>query len=174
MTDSQIAKGVEYMNGISQTIGDLFIIHHETGVRTDTLFNMMMTFRHKIIEVLNPKTGERKPCELYILDVHEKKTEGDYSKIIISPHARKVIKRMKQGQTMVEKGDWKSKKEYNQHLKNFYKSIGLIVGEEHPKKGTQEYYLNEYPSHFIRHSWSHWLMRCTGFNATVDFDKNLL
>lgn len=167
MTDSQIAKGVEYMNGISQTIGDLFIIHHETGVRTDTLFNMMMTFRHKIIEVLNPKTGERKPCELYILDVHEKKTEGDYSKIIISPHARKVIKRMKQGQTMVEKGDWKSKKEYNQHLKNFYKSIGLIVGEEHPKKGTQEYYLNEYPSHFIRHSWSHWLMRCTGFNATV-------
>ena len=245
MTDSQIAKGVEYMNGISQTIGDLFIIHYETGVRTDTLFNMMMTFRHKIIEVLNPKTGERKPCELYILDVHEKKTEGDYSKIIISPHARKVIKRMKQGQTMVEKGDWKSKKEYNQHLKNFYKSIGLIVGEEHPKtgerkpcelyildvhekktegdyskiiispharkvikrmkqgqtmvekgdwkskkeynqhlknfyksiglivgeehpkKGTQEYYLNEYPSHFIRHSWSHWLMRCTGFNATV-------
>lgn len=167
MTDSQIAKGVEYMNGISQTIGDLFIIHHETGVRTDTLFNMIMTFRHKIIEVLNPKTGERKPCELYILDVHEKKTEGDYSKIIISPHARKVIKRMKQGQTMVEKGDWKSKKEYNQHLKNFYKSIGLIVGEEHPKKGTQEYYLNEYPSHFIRHSWSHWLMRCTGFNATV-------
>jgi predicted transcriptional regulator len=167
MTDSQIAKGVEYMNRISQTIGDLFIIHHETGVRTDTLFNMMMTFRHKIIEVLNPKTGERKPCELYILDVHEKKTEGDYSKIIISPHARKVIKRMKQGQTMVEKGDWKSKKEYNQHLKNFYKSIGLIVGEEHPKKGTQEYYLNEYPSHFIRHSWSHWLMRCTGFNATV-------
>jgi len=167
MTDSQIAKGILYMYAVSQVIGDLFVIHHETGVRTDTLFNMILTFRHKIIEVLNPKSGERKPCELYILEVHEKKTEGDYSKIIISPPARKVIKRLKQGQTLVEKGDWKSKKEYNQHLKNFYKSIGLVVGEETPKKGTQEYYLNEYPSHFIRHSWSHWLMRCTGFNATV-------
>jgi hypothetical protein len=78
-----------------------------------------------------------------------------------------VIKRLKQGQTLVAKGDWKSKKEYNQHLKNFYKLIGMIKGEETPKKGTQEYYLNEYPSHFVRHSWSHWLMRCTGFNATV-------
>lgn len=167
MTDSQVKLGIAYMYGISKTFGDLFVMHHELGVRTDTLFNMALTFRQKIIEVLNPKTNERKPCELYIIDVYEKKTDSNYSKIIITPTARKLVKTLKQGQTLVEKGDWKSKREYNSHLKNFYKSIGLITGEQFPKKGTQEYYLIEYPSHFIRHSWSHWLMRCTGFNATV-------
>ena len=167
MTDWQIKKGIEYMFKISQVMGMLFVIHHETGVRTDTLFNMKLSFRQKIIEVLKPQTQQRIPCELFILDVHEKKTADDYSKIIISPPARKVIRKLKQGQTLVEKGDWKSKKEYNKHLKNFYKNIGLLVGEEFPKKGTQEYYLQNMPSHFVRHSWSHWLMRCTGFNATV-------
>jgi len=166
MTDSQLEQGIDYMSNISPKMGRLFTMHHETGVRTDTLFNMIMTFRHKIIEVLNPKTDERIPCECYILDVYEKKTSENYSKIIISPQARKILRTMKQGESLIEKSDWKSKKEYNQHLKNFYRSIGLITGEE-AKKGTQEYYLNEYPSHFVRHSWAHWLMRCTGFNATV-------
>lgn len=167
LTDKQVTQGIAYMTNISAVMGVLFTMHHEIGVRTDTLFNMMITFRHKILEVLNPKTDERIPCEYFVLDVHEKKTNEDYAKIVMSPPARRLLKTLKQGQTLVDKGDWKSKKEYNKNLKAFYTSIGLLTGEEAPKKGTQEYYLKEYPSHFIRHSWSHWLMRCTGFNATV-------
>ena len=86
----------------------------------------------------------------------------------MTPEGRRVVRKLIAGEKLIEgKADWKAKKEYNENLRSFYRSIGELSTEPDLKKGTKDYYLTEYPSHFIRHSWSHWLMRCCGYNASV-------
>ena len=169
ISDNHRRKGIEFMNNVSKQQGDLFTFHNEIGVRTDTLFNAKPVFKKKIIEVLDPKTNQIIVCEIYICEFTEKKTDQVYEKIIMTPEARKLVRRMINGETIFNgKSDWKTKKEYNTNLRAFYRSIGMLSSEQPDlKKGTQDYYLTEFPSHFIRHSWSHWLMRCCGYNANV-------
>jgi len=86
----------------------------------------------------------------------------------MTPEGRRLVRRMIKGEKILNgKSDWKAKREYNKNLRTFYKEIELLSDEENPRKGTLDYYLTEYPAHFIRHSWSHWLMRCCGYNANV-------
>lgn len=169
ISDNHRRKGIEFMNNVSKQQGDLFTFHNEIGVRTDTLFNAKPVFKKKIIEVLDPKTNQIIVCEIYICEFTEKKTDQVYEKIIMTPEARKLVRRMINGENIFNgKSDWKAKKEYNTNLRAFYRSIGMLSSEQPDlKKGTQDYYLTEYPAHFIRHSWSHWLMRCCGYNANV-------
>ena len=168
LTDKHRKEGIEFMTKIDQSQGDLFTFHHEVGVRTDTLFNSKPVFRKKNIEVLDPKTNQNIICELYVVEFLEKKTNQTFEKIIITPEARRLVRRLKNGEPIINgKSDWKAKKTYNDNLKTFYKSIGMLPEDPDLTKGTLDYYLTEYPAHFIRHSWSHWLMRCCGFNASV-------
>jgi len=168
LTDSQRRKGINFMNNISNQQGDLFTFHHEVGIRTGTLFNAKPTFKQKILEVLDPKTNQNLVCEVYICEFLEQKTNQVYEKIVMTPEARRLVRRMIKGEKILNgKSDWKAKREYNKNLRRFYKEIELLSDEESPKKGTLDYYLTEYPAHFIRHSWSHWLMRCCGYNANV-------
>ena len=168
ITDNNRRKGIEFMSNISKQQGDIFTFHNEVGIRTDTLFNAKPVFKKKIIEVLNPNTNQNVVCEIYICEFIELKTNQVYEKIIMTPEARKLARRMVNGENIFNgKSDWKAKRDYNNNLRSFYRSIKMLSEDPILKKGTQDYYLTEYPAHFIRHSWSHWLMRCCGFNANV-------
>ncbi len=167
LTDNQRRQGIKFMTDIDKTQGDLFTFHHEVGIRTDTLFNAKPVFKKKIIEVLDPKTDKNIICEMYIVEFLEKKTNQVFEKLIITPEARRLVRTLKNGEPIIDGNDWKAKKTYNTNLKNFYRSIGMLSKDPDLTKGTLDFYLTEYPAHFIRHSWSHWLMRCCGFNASV-------
>jgi len=173
LTDSQRRKGIDFMRNLNEKHGDLFAFHNEIGWRTDTLFQTLVkgkaTFKKKILEILDPKTNQNVVCEIFICqDVTEEKQEMAFDKIVMTPEGRRVVRKIINGEHLINgKADWKAKKEYNENLRKFYRSIGELSDEPEPKKGTKDYYLSEYPSHFIRHSWSHWLMRCCGYNASV-------
>ena len=174
LTDYERRLGSDFMRKLKEEHGDLFTFHNEIGWRTDTLFQTMTknkaVFRRKIIEVLDPKTDKNVVCEIYVCqEIIEEKQQKAFDKIIMTPEGRRVVKRIINGKQLIEgKADWKAKKEYNNNLRKFYKATGHLSEDyQLAKKGTKDYFLNEYPSHFIRHSWSHWLMRCCGYNASV-------
>ncbi len=173
LSDTQRRKGMVFMKKLNDKHGDLFTFHHEVGWRTDTLFKTLASgkavFRKKMLEVLDPKTNKNIVCEIFICqDIREEKQDRAFDKIIMTPEGRTVVRKLIAGEKLINgKADWKAKKEYNDNLRSFYRSIGELSTEPDLKKGTKDYYLTEYPSHFIRHSWSHWLMRCCGYNASV-------
>ena len=173
LTDTQRHLGSEFMATKNKKHGDLFTLHHEVGWRTDTLFQTLAhnraIFKRKIIEVLDPKTNKNIVCEIYIVEeVVEQKQEKAFDKIIMTPEGRRVVRKILNGEQLIEgKADWKAKKAYNNHLREFYRQVGHLKEGTDFKKGEKDYFLQEYPSHFIRHSWSHWLMRCCGYNASV-------
>lgn len=164
LTDQERLKGIKFMAKFSSILGILFTIHHELGVRIDTLFKMKPMFERKTTKI------EGVPCEYYVCLITEKKQKQQYEKLIITPRARNVVKAIKtntrvHNYTNIRKG----KNEYNQRLREFYATIGKIdpdpIVQQDYEKGTQEYYYVNNPSHVLRHSCVHWLMRISGERA---------
>lgn len=166
INDQERIAGMKYMSKFSSDLRVLFTIHNEIGVRSDTLFKMRPKFEQF------RRTFEGIPCEWYKAYIFESKQEntkggGVYEKYIITPNARLIISKLKPGKQIHSYSNIKKgKDEYNQKLRDFFASIGKISDDpfEHAKyeKGTQEYYLVNEPTHAIRHSCVHWLMRITG------------
>lgn len=168
LTDTEREKGIEFMENISKELRKVFVIDNETGMRTDTLFKQRPTFERKIINV------DGNDCEYFVFYVTEKKQNTQYEKILMTPEARQIAKEHEAGKPLFYdgRGDWTQKKLYNESLRKFFASIGKIElnGDGNPKhyeQGSNEHYMINFPSHFIRHSWAHWMMRCTGYRADV-------
>ena len=163
-SDRERILGMKFFASISNILKNIFIIHNETGVRSDTLFRMKPKFEK------HQRTFEGINCEWYKAYIYEPKQSQPYEKYILSPNARLVVSKLKPGQAIHNFTNIKNAKdEYNQKLREFYASIGKISSDplEQAKyqKGTQEYYLVNDPTHAVRHSCVHWLMRITGNRA---------
>jgi len=166
ISDKERIQGIKFMQEFSNDLKVLFTIHNEIGVRSDTLFKMRPKF-----EKFN-RTFDGINCEWYKAYIFESKQSntssgGVYEKYILTPNARLTVSKLNPGKqihnyTNIKKG----KDEYNQKLREFYSHIGKIdpdpFQQAHYEKGTQEYYLVNEPTHAIRHSCVHWLMRITG------------
>lgn len=166
LTDKERIDGMKFMKNFSKDLQVLFTIHNEIGVRSDTLFKMRPKFERFV------RTFEGIKCEWFKAYIFESKQEhtssaGIYEKYILTPNARLIVKNLKTSKqihtyTNIKKG----KDEYNQKLREYYASIGKIsddpIQQSQYEKGTQEYYLVNEPTHAIRHSCVHWLMRITG------------
>jgi len=166
ITDDERINGMRFMQKFSNDLRVIFTIHNEIGVRSDTLFKMKPKFEKFV------RKFEGIVCEWYKAYIFESKQEkttssGVYEKYILTPNARLIVAKLKPGKqihhyTNIKKG----KDEYNQKLREFYASIGKIesdpMQQAQYEKGTQEYYLVNEPTHAIRHSCVHWLMRITG------------
>jgi len=166
ITDDERIQGMKFMKKFSNDLRVIFTLHNEIGVRADTLFKMKPKFEKFV------RKFEGIVCEWYKAYIFESKQEktssaGVYEKYILTPNARLIVAKLKPGKqihpyTNIKKG----KDEYNQKLREFYSSIGKIdpnpIQQAQYEKGTQEYYLVNEPTHAIRHSCVHWLMRITG------------
>lgn len=164
LSDRERIIGIKFFERISQSLLNLFVIQHELGLRMDTLFKFKPMFERKITKI------EGRTCEYYKAYVMEKKQNMQYEKLIISPQAKEIVKNLKSGQkihsyTNIRKG----KEEYNQKLRELFAYIGRIsanpIQQEQYEQNSEEYYLVTNPSHSIRHSCVHWLMRITGERA---------
>lgn len=166
ISDKERIQGMKFMQKFSNDLKVLFTIHNEIGVRSDTLFQMRPKFERFT------RTFEGINCEWYKVFIFESKQEntssgGVYEKYVLTPNARLIVANLTPGKqihhyTNIKKG----KDEYNQKLREFFSFIGKIGGDPSVQrsyqKGTQEYYLVNEPTHAIRHSCVHWLMRITG------------
>lgn len=162
--DQERIQGIKYFSQFGNIFRILFTIHNEIGVRADTLFTMKPKFERIT------RTFEGIQCEWYKAFIWEKKqakTGGYYEKYIFTPNAKKVVEKLLPGQLIHNFTNIKkAKDEYNQKLRDFYALMGKIDSDpsiqSQYEKGTQEYYLVNDPTHCIRKSCVHWLMRITG------------
>ncbi len=161
LSDREKIIGIKFFKRISQSLLNLFVFQHELGLRMDTLLKFKPKFERKTTKI------EGVQCEYYKAYVLEKKQNRQYEKLIISPHARELVKTLKSGErihgyTNIRKG----KEEYNQKLREFFAYIGRIspdpIIQNEYEQNSEEYYLVTNPSHSMRHSCVHWLMRITG------------
>lgn len=137
----------------------LFIMHHELGVRVDTLFNMMPIFHRKVTVI------DGVECEYFIADIYERKQTEVYQKLIFTPEARDIARNHEDGKTLHEFPDDQVhliKKEYPRALKQCYEELGLISTAKDYDRNSKEWYLKNRPTHSVRHSTVHWLMRISG------------
>ena len=163
--DKQRIDGIKFFAKLGKDMKTLFTIHNEIGPRSDTLFKMRPKFeQHK-------RTFDGVECEWYKAFIFEPKQEkyggGVYEKYILTPNARLIVSQLKPGKQIHSYTNIKkAKDDYNQKLRDFYSLIGKIsrdpLEQAKYQKGTQEYYLVNDPTHAIRHSCIHWLMRITG------------
>lgn len=161
LNDNERMQGIKHFATFSNDLKTLFIIHNEIGPRSDTLFTMRPKFEK------HTRTFEGIKCDWYKAYIYEKKQSQPYEKYILTPNARLIVSKLTPGKQIHQYTNIKkAKDEYNQKLRDFFAIIGKISGDpfEQAKyqKGTQEYYLVNDPTHAIRHSCIHWLMRITG------------
>jgi hypothetical protein len=145
----------------SNLMTKMFIIHHETGVRLDTLCNMRPVFHRKVTLV------DGKECEYFIVDVFEKKQDELFQKIIFTPEGREIARNHISGTSLHGMSDSEIptlKQEYLEVLRVCYQDLGMMKSEKEYDRKTKEWYLQNRSSHTIRHSSVHWLMRISGNN----------
>lgn len=164
LSDKERIEGIKFMQKYGGDLRVLFTIHNEIGVRADTLFKMRPKFEH------HHRTFDGINCEWYKAYIFEKKQQkygGVYEKYIFTPNARLVVSKLTPGKQIHNYTNIKkAKDEYNEKLREYFASIGKIspdpMEQDQYEKGTQEYYLVNDPTHSIRRSCVHWLMRITG------------
>lgn len=167
LTDKERLAGIEFFKQFGEEWVRLFILHNELGVRSSTLFSLRPVFEKRTTGV------DGNNCEYYICYPYEAKQRHEYQKVIITPEARAIVSNLENGKPLHSKSDERrARQEYNKYLRMFYASIGKIELDQNQKPkqypmGTMEYYYAEDPSHAIRHSTVHWLMRVTGFRSEV-------
>lgn len=158
LTDKQRKEAINFLRNIDGNLADNFIIHHEFGMRADTLKQAKLSYikKNTSVEGIN--------CEYYLVSLYEKKQDETYSKLAITPEAREVMSRF---ETLVPI----NKDEYNEKLRELYSYLGLInsdpLEQEEYENGTKEWYLVNNATHAIRKSCVHWLMRISGERAEV-------
>lgn len=166
LTDTERLKGIKFMEKTSENLKNLFIMHNEIGPRTDTLFTMKPKFERRLVKIDDVE------CEYYVCRITEKKQSQQYEKLIITPKARALVKTLKSGERIHDYTHLRAgKDEYNQKLRELFAYLGKIdsdpIVQSQYDKGTEEYYLTTKPSHAVRHSCVHFLMRITGERAEV-------
>jgi hypothetical protein len=160
LNDIEYKKAIEFFSQFNDDTKRLFILHHEFGVRSKTLFKMQPTFERHTTAVDN------RMCEYYTCHPYETKQEAMFEKIIIRPEAREIVKTLKDNEKLWSGTDWQSAKaNYNKRLREMFAYIGKInlAESQNYEIGSQQYYMVTNPTHAIRHSCIHWLMRITGY-----------
>lgn len=167
LTDKERLQGIEFFKQFGEDWVKIFVLHNEFGVRSNTLFALRPIFEKRTTGV------DGNNCEYYVCYPYEIKQKHEYQKIIITKEAREIVSKLENGKPLLEtNNEQKARRTYNKYLRMFYASIGKIELDQDGKAkqypmGTMEYYYAEDPSHAIRHSTVHWLMRITGFRSDV-------
>ena len=166
LTDPQRKMAIEFLRKLNPTLAKLFIIQHEIGVRIDTLFNMKPIFDKKFTII------DEQNCEYWKAIIPEKKQNRNFEKYFWTPEATDIIKDLENGKVIHDYPNIREgKKQYNMALRLVYEMLGKISNRhelwEKYEMGTEEYYLINDPSHAIRHSCVHKLMRLTGERSDV-------
>lgn len=164
LSDRERILGVKFFERISKSLVTMFVLQHELGLRMDTLFHCKPMFERQVTKI------EGLDCEYYKCHIFEKKQNRQYEKLVITPQARSIVKQLKNGEKIHNYTNTrKGKEEYNQKLREFYAYLGRIspnpIHHEQYEQNSEQYYLVTNPSHTIRHSCVHWLMRITGERA---------
>jgi len=166
LTDVQRQIAIHYLQNIDPEMAVIFIMQHELGVRAHTVFTMR-PFWEKKLTVIDGET-----CEYYKALIFERKQNRNYEKLIFTPEAVEVIKKLPNDKPVHGfKVIKEAKKKYNERLREVYVLLGKISDNQKEwneyERGTQEWYYVNNPSHVIRHSAIHKLMRVTGERAEV-------
>ena len=165
LNDVERRLAIAFMATFGEVWKNIFILHHELGVRSNTLFTLRPIFERRTMTV------DGQDCEYYVCYPHEEKQNHDYEKPILTPEAKEVVKTLENGkplQTIL--GTKRARIYYNSLLRQLFVHLGKIELDQAGKlkeypQGTQEYYYIIDPSHAIRHSSVHKLMRLTGFKS---------
>jgi len=161
LTDKERKLAIEFITKNYPQFSNLFIIHHEIGVRIDTLFKIRPIFEKKYTII------DGQQCEYWKATIPEKKQNRNFEKYFWTPEAVEVIANLKSGKPIHDfQNIREAKEQYNKTLRSVYAMLGKISSNEQDWKKyemlTEEYYYVEDPSHAIRHSCIHKLMRMTG------------
>lgn len=167
LTDGEFERARQYiLEKYGQEMHNLFVWHHELGPRSDSLFTIQVGFERHVTVI------DDHECEYYKCLVYEHKQKKSYDKPVISEQARSLAREFgnqKYLHTSVNIQEIKTK--YNAILRDVFAYLGKIspdkAEQEKYKNGTQEWYLVNDPTHAIRHSCVHWLMRNTGMRRDV-------
>jgi len=181
LTDSERLQGITIMSQLDHTFGDIFTLHNEIGVRTNTLFTMKPTFEKFVrsLDASDENDEMRLPviCTWYKTRIWEEKQEkagkgGYFEKYIFTPKAKAVVERLKDNEAIHNFTNInEAKKDYNEKLRQLYATLGIIskspIDQKKYEEGSLKYYFVEQSTGVIRHSCVHWLMRITGNNAAA-------
>lgn len=164
LNDKERKVAISILKKMNPVFADLFIIQHEIGIRIDTLFTIKPIIEKKFTII------DGQECSYWKALIHEKKQNRNFEKFFWTPEARSVIAKLESGKPIHNfKNNLEGKREYNKALRLMYSMLGKI--SEYQNKwndyeiGTEEYYLVNDPSHAVRHSAVHKLMRMTGERA---------
>ena len=166
--DAQIEKLIKFMEKHYPQYRDLLIMHHELGLRMTDLSEVRPEWIRQQTKI---KVGNiEKDIYYYKCNIFIKKQKRVFSRFIISPKAVQIVKNAKSGQRLIEYTNRRKLKEgYNAALRAAYADLDLIPSDPELMKQqlpeTNEWYLCEMPSHIMRHSCVHWLMRMSGQRA---------
>lgn len=166
LTDKQRKSAIEFLFKLNPQLCELFILQHEIGVRIHTLFTMKPIFQREYTLIDGAK------CEYWKAIITEKKQNRNFEKYFWTPESMKVVNKLTSGKVVHKfKNIREAKKEYNKALRLVYAMLGKISDTqakwETYDAETEEYYLVNDPSHAVRHSCVHKLMRMTGERAEV-------
>lgn len=166
LNDIQRILAINFMANLGDIWKTIFILHHELGLRADTLVRLKPTFERRTTTI------DGISCEYYLLHIFEKKQQKTYTKLIMTPEARELIPKLENNQMLHNIENIKDlKAEYNKHLREMYVALGWISADKEIQKnyevGTKEWYLVNDATHSVRHSCVHWLMRASGERKEV-------
>jgi len=166
LNDAQRKIAIKFMADIGDIWKTIFVIHHELGLRADTLLKLKPTFERRTTTI------DGVSCEYYLANIYEPKQQKTYPKLIMTQEAREVVSKLQSGQAIHDMENIKNlNAEYNQHLRELYVHLGWISSDletqENYEVGTKEWYLVNDATHAIRHSCVHWLMRASGERKEV-------
>lgn len=182
LTDNERIRGIKLMNEFNEQFGDIFTLHNEIGVRSNTLFTMRPSFE-KFVRTLDGSDENddiRLPvsCTWYKTRIYETKQEdntssgGYFEKYIFTPKAKSVVEKLKDDEPIHTFTNInQAKRDYNEKLRELYAELGIIaknpLEQNNYEEGSLKYYFVQQPTGVIRHSCIHWLMRITGNNAAA-------
>ena len=166
LTDHEIKMATNFLRKLNPELAKLFIIHHEIGVRIDTLFTMKPVLEKKYTLI------DEQQCEYWKAIIPEKKQNRNFEKYFWTQDAVEIISKLPSGKPIHNfKNIREGKKQYNKALRLVYAMLGKISNRQEKwesyEMGTEEYYMINDPSHTIRHSCIHRLMRMTGERSEV-------
>jgi hypothetical protein len=166
LNDVERKKTFNFMTKFGDIWGILFILQHELGVRIDTLFTMKPVWIKQFTQI------DGNPCDYYKCIITEKKQDRPFEKLIITPEAIKIIQNLQSNKRIHDFANIREGKlQYNNYLRQAYANLEKISSlkenwKEYERKTDEWYYVND-PSHVIRHSAVHKLMRLSGERAEV-------
>ena len=167
LSDGEFEQARQYiLQKYGEEMHNLFVWHHELGPRSDSLFTIQVSFERHVTLIDNQE------CEYYKCLVYEQKQKKTYEKPVISEIARTLAKNFGNARQLHSATNIQEIKiKYNAILRETFAYLGRISPEKQTqdsyRNGTQEWYLVNEPTHAIRHSCVHWLMRNTGMRRDV-------